>query len=62
MTLENGEKEEEQAHDDSDCHGSVEDPLMDAVDDDPQEGEDDGQFGDDAGDYIEDLAEPPALQ
>lgn len=61
LTHEDGEKQENQANDGGDRSGSIEDPGVDAVDRDAQQGDDDGYLSDDACEDVENLAQPPAL-
>jgi hypothetical protein len=58
------DREEQEDHTDRGGHrnSGVEDPGMDTINGNAQQGDDNRDFGEDTSNHVEDLAEPPALQ
>jgi hypothetical protein len=55
-TLEDGEKQEDQTDSSGDRNGGVEDPGMETINGNAQQGDDNGDFRKDTCDHVEDLA------
>lgn len=61
MALEDGEEQKYEADKGGEGDGGVEDPDVDTIYRDTQEGDDDGYLCNDASADVEDLSQPPAL-